>query len=84
MHSPFFTGIGLDAAYSAASPLSAKEIQQRSHASMLSIKMKKKTQLIILSACHSCVVTRKVHHYTTSSPEGLGFLNVRFQYHKKN
>jgi hypothetical protein len=25
---------------------------------------------------HSCIVTRKVHHHTTSSPEGLGFLNV--------
>jgi hypothetical protein len=27
----------------------------------------KKTQMIILSACHSCIVTCKVHHHTTSS-----------------
>jgi hypothetical protein len=34
----------------------------------------KKTQMIILSACHASVFTRQVHHHTTSSPEGLGFL----------
>jgi hypothetical protein len=49
-------------------------------------KIKKKTQLIILSACHSCEIIRKVHHHTTSSRririsyrdlfKGLGFLNV--------
>jgi hypothetical protein len=37
-------------------------------------KDKKKTQMIILSACHASVFTRQVHHHTTSSPEGLGFL----------
>jgi hypothetical protein len=35
----------------------------------------KKIQLIIVTACHSCIVTRKVHHHTTLS-QGLGFLIV--------
>jgi hypothetical protein len=34
----------------------------------------KKTQLIILSACHAWVVTRKVHRHTTS------FRGIRFSY----
>jgi hypothetical protein len=40
-------------------------------------EVKKKNQKIILSACCAGVVTRQAHH-TTSSPKGLGFLNVSY------